>query len=133
MMRFFASNLPFHYSIPVVERQELMARTSPINKVLDNKKKQYKINSYCNSHSDSNCLENDKPELVSPIEAKQIVEQLDPRVYRNDQFLPFYCKAVRTIGRDKMFAAQSMALDQSVRSPEKLFAWLLRKEMSSAR
>jgi len=97
--------------------------TESLKNVLDSKKEKVIINSYSNSRKKQGSL-------ASPIEARNFAETLDPRVF-NKQFIPFYCKAVLRLGRDKVARAQSMALDPSVKNNERMFSWLLKQELEA--
>jgi hypothetical protein len=98
--------------------------TESLKDVLDNKKTKGILNSYSNSREV-------KKERASPVEARKIAEMLDDRV-RNDAFIPFYCKAIIRLGQSKVQLAQSMALDPSVKNSERMFSWLLKKELEAA-
>lgn len=97
--------------------------TESLKDVLDNKKTKGILNSYSNSRDK-------KKAFASPIEARNFAETLDDRV-RNDAFIPFYCKAIIRLGRDKVARAQSMALDPSVKNNERMFSWLLKQELEA--
>ena len=70
--------------------------------------------------------------FASPVEARMFADTLDERV-TDPKFLPFYCNAIRRLGRDKVACAQSMALAPGVKNPERMFSWLLKNELEAVK
>lgn len=85
--------------------------------------KQYTVNS-----SNKNSL-NSKQYTVSGV--RNFVESLDKRVYCNQKFLPFYCKAAKKLGFPKMLELQRIAVDPSVDHNERMFMWLIKEEFKA--
>lgn len=67
------------------------------------------------------------------VETRKFVETLDRRVYANEQYLPWYCKAVRALGKQKVLICQSLALDPTVKNAERMFTYLLKQELQAIR
>lgn len=83
-------------------------------------KKQYTV------YSDKTSFTNSKQYTV--YETRQFVDSLDRRVYRGDAYLPFYCKSARTLGFGRLIELQGMALDPSVKNPQRVFFSLILDE-----
>lgn len=65
------------------------------------------------------------------VETRKFVETLDRRVYANERYLPWYCKAVRSLGKQKVLICQSLALDPTVKNAERMFTYLLKQELQA--
>lgn len=99
-----------------------------LKSVLDNRKKEANINSLQFTVSSGIELGVKVPTVA---DTRSFVESLDGRVYRDPRFLAFYCKAARVLGFAKVLYLQRMAVDPSVKQPERLFTKLLKQEMEA--
>lgn len=102
-----------------------MAGTTSVKDLLDNRKKESNLTVTVNSYSYSNSSSS------SLISARKFVETLDPRVASDRRWFPFYTKAVLKLGSQRVLIAQSMALDPTVKSAERMFSWLLKQELDA--
>lgn len=99
-----------------------------LKEIIDNRKQKGIITVY-STDSKQLASQSSGVRRLTPADARSIVDSLDPRVYRDQRFRPFYCKAVLRLGYAKVTFLQSMALDPSVRNPERMFSWLLKQEL----
>lgn len=102
--------------------------TQSLKEIIDNRKQKGIITVY-STDSKQLASQSSGVRRLTPADARSIVDSLDPRVYRDQRFRPFYCKAVLRLGYAKITFLQSMALDPSVRNPERMFSWLLKQEL----
>lgn len=102
--------------------------TQSLKEIIDNQKQKGIITVY-STDSKQLASQSSGVRRLTPADARSIVDSLDPRVYRDQRFRPFYCKAVLRLGYAKITFLQSMALDPSVRNPERMFSWLLKQEL----
>lgn len=100
--------------------------SASMKELLDNRKKEANINSLQYTVGQNN-------RGMTIVETRQFVECLDPRVYKNDKYLPWYCKAVRALGKQKVMICQSMALDPAVKNAERMFTYLLKQELAAVK
>lgn len=100
--------------------------SASMKELLDNRKKEANINSL-------QCTVTSSNRDLTVVETRQFVETLDRRVYTNEKYLPWYCKAVRALGKQKVLICQSMALDPTVKNNERMFTWLLKQELQAAK
>lgn len=98
-----------------------------IKKGLDNKNKQAKITVY----SEGKSKKSKSRRGITNSDARSFVMSLNERVFCDRRYLPFYCNAVLKLGTQKLLYLQSMALDPTVKSPERMFAWLLKQELEA--
>jgi len=85
--------------------------------------KQYTVNS-----SNQEVIHTVNSKQYTVLGVRKFVESLDKRVYCSPKFLAFYCKAARRLGFTRLHELQAIALDPTVRSPERMFMYLIKEE-----
>jgi hypothetical protein len=100
--------------------------------VAQDRVKQYTVYSNKTSYTNS--------KQYTVLQTREFVESLDRRLYKVPQYLPFYCKAARTLGFGRVLELQGMVLadprltgPEDKFNPEKVFWSLLREELSPRR
>jgi hypothetical protein len=91
-----------------------------LNTILEEKNKQYTVN--------SNYPGNLNSKQYTVFETRKFVQSLNKRVLRGEQYLPFYCKAARQLGFEKLAELEKMALGPNVNYPARLFFTLILEE-----
>lgn len=89
---------------------------------------QYTVNS-------SNNISSNNSKQYTVIDVSRFVDSLDSRVYVNTQYKPFYCKAAKILGFDRVHELEQMVIrdprinDAHKFCPERVFFAALRGEM----